>query len=180
MEDTPLAVYLFVFLSQPHLPEVRLTTCSIDAEAGCLYCKAYVKSKKACKAPGRTEARRTDTLEFTFNPTNIKAKRYLIKLGRRRVLFYHIFLRISHPSVRGVGCWLNVLSCFVLSTLCAQQGGKKDVDASSRRSTPGIDASTRRELEHYLVAWGARLGWRNPFASCRLLECLAWSKSSML
>lgn len=31
----------------------------------------------------------------------------------------------------------------------------------------------------YLVAWAAQLGWRNPSAAARLLECLLWAKSAM-
>lgn len=35
------------------------------------------------------------------------------------------------------------------------------------------------DVARYLVAWGARLGWRDPFASTRLLECLTWAKTPM-
>lgn len=31
----------------------------------------------------------------------------------------------------------------------------------------------------YLVAWAARLGWRDPSTSARLLECLTWAKTAM-
>lgn len=35
------------------------------------------------------------------------------------------------------------------------------------------------DVARYLVAWGARLGWRDPSASTRLLECLTWAKTPM-
>lgn len=34
-------------------------------------------------------------------------------------------------------------------------------------------------VARYLVAWAARLGWRDPWASVRLLECLVSAKAPM-
>eukprot|EP00752_Nemacystus_decipiens_P002133 g2034.t1 len=41
-------------------------------------------------------------------------------------------------------------------------------------STLGSD-----DVARYLVSWAARLGWRDPFASAWLLECLTWAKTPM-
>lgn len=35
------------------------------------------------------------------------------------------------------------------------------------------------DVVRYLVAWAARLGWKDPLASARLLECLMWAKMPM-
>lgn len=47
-------------------------------------------------------------------------------------------------------------------------------------SGSALTSSSSVSLSRYLVAWAARLGWRNPSASARLLECLAWAKASLM
>ncbi|CBJ49062.1 conserved unknown protein [Ectocarpus siliculosus] len=37
----------------------------------------------------------------------------------------------------------------------------------------------QEDVLRYLVAWAARLGWRDPTASALLLECLVWAKTPM-
>lgn len=41
------------------------------------------------------------------------------------------------------------------------------------------DDNVGKDVVRYLVAWAARLGWRDPSASARLLECLVWAKTPM-
>lgn len=43
----------------------------------------------------------------------------------------------------------------------------------------GDVGSVGHNLVRYLVAWAARLGWRNHSASACLLECLVWAKTPM-
>lgn len=65
--------------------------------------------------------------------------------------------------------------------LLVTQGVNDQEESESIEITPKpkLDCNARRELSRYLVGWAARLGWRNPSASARLLECLAWDVFSM-
>ena len=68
-----------------------------------------------------------------------------------------------------------ILMCVYVRSFCCEQGGGDMADGMS-----SLSSSSSLSLSRYLVAWAARLGWRNPSASAQLLECLAWAKTSLM
>lgn len=83
---------------------------------------------------------------------------------------------------------LNAVSLFSLVELAAALAGKSresalDAGELTRHLATVLGKAAgggwQEDILRYLVAWAARLGWRDPTASALLLECLVWANTPM-
>lgn len=79
---------------------------------------------------------------------------------------------LKAPAVSGV---VKVASAL------AERNQESPLDALelSRHLASTLGSADHDDVARYLVAWAARLGWRDPSAAARMLECLTWAKTSM-
>lgn len=66
-----------------------------------------------------------------------------------------------------------------LASALSDRNRESALDASELSRHLASTLGSDDDVARYLVAWAARLGWRDPSASARLLECLTWAKTPM-
>lgn len=66
-----------------------------------------------------------------------------------------------------------------LAAALATRNQESPLDALELSRQLATTLGSDEDVARYLVAWSARLGWRDPSASVRLLECLTWAKTPM-
>lgn len=73
----------------------------------------------------------------------------------------------------------TLTSVITLASALATRNQESPLDAVELSRHLASTLVSDDDVARYLVAWAARLGWRDPPASARLLECLTWATAPM-